>query len=160
MTSDPEKPNTERVARLKPYRRTAEHAKYVSQLECRNDTICMNCTKEYYCCRIYNDYDKPGTCDHNMWFQEWVEGFHSNPENYGVQSFFDPLEVWMDGLEHKRQREKLLAKGIDPEYCQYYAPKSGCTIDRLKRPIQCRQYDCGNFTSEDYIPLEDKVEAE
>ncbi|MDG6918301.1 MAG: hypothetical protein JRN62_02540 [Nitrososphaerota archaeon] len=134
-----------------------EHAQYVGTLECRNDETCRNCPKGYFCCRIYNGDDKPGTRDQSMWFQEWVEGFHPHPESYGVQPLFDPLEVWMDDPEHKKQREELLAKGIDPEYCQYYAPGSGCIIEWPKRPIQCRQYNCGLFMPEDYSPMEVKI---
>ena len=129
-----------------------EHRNYVATLECRNDQTCITCPT-HWCCRIYNDRGQKGTRDLNMDFEEWSTGFHEHPETYGVKPLFDPLEVWMDGPEHDKQREELIARGIDPQYCQYYNLKSGCMIDRDKRPLHCRKFNCGEFTPADYVPL-------
>lgn len=143
------------LTRLAEVKKAAEETtgKKISELECLNAKTCTECAT-HWCCRIFNRGDKPGTRDHNMWFEDWCDGFHPHPETYGVNPLFDPLEVWMDGPEHDKQRQELMAKGIDPEYCQYYSRKSGCMIERARRPVQCRQFNCGSFMVGDYLPMQ------
>ena len=45
-----------------------------------------------------------------------------------MEPLFDPLEVHTRG--HEAEWDALLAKGIDPEWCQYSNPQSGCMIKR------------------------------
>ena len=57
---------------------------------------------------------------------------------------------WRSALPgHEAEWSALLARGIDPEWCQYYNPRSGCLIERDRRPTQCRQFNCGRLTDTD-----------
>ncbi|MDA4122824.1 MAG: hypothetical protein OK456_06560 [Thaumarchaeota archaeon] len=117
----------------------------ITLVEYENAKTCKECPT-HACCKIYAT-DVVDIRDKPSWFKEWVEGFHEHPEDYGVEPFFDPLEVHMRG--HEAEWNALVAKGIDPEFCQYYNAQSGCIIERERRPTQCRQYNCGRLTETD-----------
>ena len=122
-----------------------QNASTITLVEYENAKTCKECPT-HSCCRIYAR-DEDDTRDKSSWFEEWARGFHDHPEEYGVEPLFDPLEVHMRG--HEAEWGALLAKGIDPEWCQYYNPLSGCMIERDRRPTQCRQYNCGRLTETD-----------
>ncbi len=117
-------------------------ASTITLVEYENAKTCRECPT-HSCCRIYAR-DEDITRDRPSSFEEWARGFHDHPEEYGVEPLFDPLEVHMKG--HEAQWDALLAKGIDPEWCQYHNPQSGCVIERDRRPTQCRQFNCGRLT--------------
>jgi len=122
----------------------------ITLVEYENAKTCRECPT-HSCCRIYGR-DENGTRDRPSSFEEWARGFHDHPEDYGVEPLFDPLEVHMQG--HEAQWSALLAKGIDPEWCQYHDSRSGCMIERDRRPSQCRQFNCGRLTeTEDRIDI-------
>ncbi len=98
-----------------------QDASTITLVEYENAKTCKECPT-HACCKIYAR-DENGTRGNPSWFKEWVEGFHDHPEEYAVEPFFDPLEVHMLGNEAKWNA--LLAKGIDPEWCQYLQPSIG-----------------------------------
>jgi hypothetical protein len=120
-------------------------ATVITLVEYENAKTCKECPT-HECCKIYAR-DENGARDRASWFEDWVHGFHDHPEEYGVEPLFNPLEVHMPG--HEAEWNALLAKGIDPEWCQYYNSQSGCIIERDRRPTQCRQYNCGRLTETD-----------
>jgi hypothetical protein len=122
-----------------------QEASVITLVEYENARTCRECPT-HACCRIYAT-DEHGGRDESSWFEEWARGFHDHPEEYGVEPRFDPLVVHARG--HEAEWAALLAKGIDPEWCQYHDPRSGCTIDRDRRPTQCRQFNCGRLTETD-----------
>jgi len=117
----------------------------ITLVEYENAKTCKECPT-HACCKIYAR-DEGHTRDTSSWLEAWVHGFHDHPEEYGVEPLFDPLEVHMRG--HEAEWEALLAKGTNPEWCQYYNSQSGCVIERDMRPTQCRQYNCGRLTETD-----------
>jgi hypothetical protein len=123
----------------------AEDAAALFLVEYENASTCRECPT-HACCRIYAR-DEHDAGEEPIWFREWVHGFHDHPEEYGVEPLFDPLVVHARG--HEEEWKALLARGIDPEFCQYYNPQSGCTIERDRRPTQCRQYNCGRLSETD-----------
>jgi hypothetical protein len=122
-----------------------ENASTITLVEYENAKTCRECPT-HACCKIYAR-DENDAREKPSWFEAWARGFHEHPEEYGVEPLFDPLVVHMRG--HEAEWSALLAKGIDPEWCQYYNPQSGCTIERDRRPVQCRQYNCGRLTETD-----------
>ena len=122
-----------------------EDAAAITLVEYENAKTCRECPT-HSCCRIYAA-EGNGAADEPSWSEEWARGFHDHPEEYGVEPLFDPVQVHAPG--HESEWGALLARGIDPEWCQYYDPKSGCTIERDRRPTQCRQYNCGRLTETD-----------
>jgi len=121
----------------------------ITLVEYENARICKECPT-HSCCRIYAS-DEHGMGDKSTWLEEWARGFHDHPEEYGVERLFDPVEVHMRG--HEAEWDALLARGIDPEWCQYYDSRSGCIVERDRRPTQCRQYNCGRLSE-----TEDRIE--
>ncbi len=117
----------------------------ITLVEYENAKTCKECPT-HFCCKIYAT-DENTARDKSSWFEEWAQSFHEHPEEYGVEPFFDPLKVHMRGRE--AEWAALLAKGIDPEWCQYYNAQSGCIIERDRRPMQCRQFNCGRLTETD-----------
>jgi hypothetical protein len=117
----------------------------ITLVEYENAKTCRECPT-HLCCRIY-DREEHGIRDKPHWFEEWAESFHDHAEEYGVEPLFNPLEVHKQG--HEAEWDLLLTKGIDPEWCQYYSPQSGCIIERDRRPTQCRQFNCGRLTETD-----------
>jgi len=81
-------------------------------------------------------------------FEEWCEYFHICSDRYGVEPLFDPLEVHLIGNEHLI--DALLARGINPGYCQYRG-QNGCTIAYHLRPLTCRTFKCEKLTEDDCI---------
>jgi hypothetical protein len=117
----------------------------ITLVEYENAKTCRECPT-HFCCKIYAR-DEHDARNKSSSFEEWARSFHDHPEEYDVEPLFDPVEVHMRG--HEAEWVALLAKGIDPEWCQYYNPQSGCMIERDRRPTQCRQFNCGRLTETD-----------
>lgn len=113
--------------------------------EHRNDERCTRCRGK--CCLIYKSVLAGGAYPEGQtWFEDWCTTFHESPASYGVEPHFDPLEVHRSGNEH--MKDELLAKGINPDGCQYLGP-TGCKIPWSKRPEHCKTYRCEEWKKDD-----------
>ena len=95
---------------------------------------CIDCGGK--CCQIYSDYSYFGC------------SVYESENNYEVSPLFDRNKV--SGIlnlckdDNEGYIKNLLANNIDPSFCEYRHPKTGCLITRDKRPVVCTKYYCGN----------------
>lgn len=95
------------------------------------------------CCAIYEE---------NIWcidcgsFREWRNLFHRKTRQYHKRPLFSPLKAWQLGTEEKRlqYRNELMAKGINPEMCEYWDKDTGCIISWENRPAKCKEFICND----------------
>jgi len=97
--------------------------------------MCEKC--KHTSCNIYDDTQR----NLDMYFDEyvttWHEDYYENPDFYGVQPLFEPLDVHANGNEHLI--EKLEKQGIHITNCQFLHPTKGCIIPFEKRLSYCQK---------------------
>jgi len=98
---------------------------------------CQNCQGD--CCTIYADNRRPPDICFEEWCEQWQQLFIQCGIDKTIAPLFDPLEVHLKGNE--QMMFDLMAKGIDPDSCQYRG-LNGCLIPRHLRPRLCREYVC------------------
>lgn len=109
--------------------------------EFRNAEKCAACGG--ICCKtIYLPVSQGGYMPDYYWFEQWCEEFHSHAHAYGVEPFFDPLEVHVG--KNEKLKASLEARGINIYACQYL-DKNGCIIPWEKRPAHCKAYRCPSW---------------
>lgn len=99
------------------------------------------------CCAIYEE---------NIWcidcgsFREWRNLFHRKTRQYHKRPLFNPLKAWQLRTEEKRlqYRNELIAKGINPEMCEYWDKDTGCIISWENRPAKCKEFICNDWKKE------------
>lgn len=114
--------------------------------EYKDENRCRSCGGK--CCEIYKPDCKGGAFNTDYLFENWCEGFFQDCD-IDVEPCFDPIIVHLTGNEHLRQ--ELLVKRIDPNYCQYHDPKTGCRISWDRRPNQCKEYRCKEWIAEQLL---------
>jgi len=67
--------------------------------------------------------------------------------NIDKRSRFNTLKAWQLGSKEERlqYRNELLAKGIDPEMCEYWDKNIGCIIAWENRPAKCKELICDDW---------------
>lgn len=67
--------------------------------------------------------------------------------NIDKRSRFNALKTWQLGSEEERlqYRNELLAKGINPEMCEYRDKNIGCIIAWESRPAKCKEFICDGW---------------
>jgi hypothetical protein len=102
--------------------------------EIKDLAFCAKCGGK--CCNsIYGNKDRNPYAS----YQGWMTEFHDDREGYGVEPFFDPRTVLLNGNEHLL--EQLEARGVNPYACEYKGVE-GCIIEWSRRPRHCRTYAC------------------
>jgi hypothetical protein len=113
----------------------------------KNEKLCEECGGK--CCRIYTDPENGGFYPAGqVWFEEFCDEFHREPDKYGVEPLFDPLVIHQDYNEEGRK--ELESRGIDYGSCQYLC-RGGCMISWEKRPIQCKMFKCEKMSELDEV---------
>jgi len=97
--------------------------------------MCDKC--KYASCNIYDDTQR----DLDMFFEAhattWHKDYYENPNVYGVEPLFEPLDVHANGNEHLV--EELKKQGIHINNCQFLHPTKGCMIPFEKRLSRCQK---------------------
>jgi len=96
---------------------------------------CIDCGGK--CCQIYSGY----SYSHGS-------HIHEGEKDYGVSPLFDRRKV--DDIlnlcedDSEGYIKNLLGNNIDPSFCEYRHPDTGCIIPRDKRSYVCTAYYCGS----------------